>query len=58
MNKESLEIVQGQISNLLNNCDIPIHEKVELLINLVHFLDPNKYEENIKTLQLTKEEQI
>lgn len=56
MNKESLEIVQGQIADLLNNIDIPIHEKIELLINLVHFLDPNKYEENIKTLQLTKEE--
>lgn len=56
MNKESLEIVQGQIADLLNNCDIPIHEKVELLINLVHFLDPDKYEENIKILQLTKEE--
>ena len=58
MNKESLEIVQGQIAELLNNCDIPIHEKVELLINLVHFLDPNKYEENIKTLQLTKENKM
>lgn len=58
MNKESLEIVQGQIADLLNNIDIPIHEKVELLINLVHFLDPNKYEENIKTLQLTKENEV
>ena len=58
MNKESLEIVQGQIAELLNNVDIPIHEKVELLINLVHFLDPNKYEENIKTLQLTKENEV
>ena len=58
MNKESLEIVQEKIAELLNNVDIPIHEKVELLINLVHFLDPNKYEENIKILQLTKENKM
>lgn len=50
MNKESLKIVQEQIADLLNNIDIPIHEKVELLINLSHFLNPEKYEENIKIL--------
>lgn len=50
MDKESLEKVQDKIADLLNNVDIPTVDKVELLINLVHFLDPSMYEENIKTL--------
>lgn len=54
MNKESLKIVQEQIIDLLDNINIPTHEKIELLINLLHFLNPEKYEENIKTLSNKK----
>ena len=50
MNKESLEKVQEKIVDILNKTDIPTIDKIELLINLIHFLNPNKYEENIKTL--------
>lgn len=51
MNKESLEIVQDKVVNLLNNTNIDIVDKVELLINLVSFLNPDEYDENIKILQ-------
>ena len=51
MNKESLEIVQEKIADLLNNTKIDTIDKIELLINLVHFLDPDNYEENIQVLE-------
>ena len=51
MEKESLEIVQEEIVNVLNELDIPIYDKVELLINLANFLDTEQYEENIKILR-------
>lgn len=50
MTKESLEKVQEKVVDILNKTDIPTIDKVELLINLIHFLDPEKYENNIKTL--------
>lgn len=49
MDKESLEKVQDKIADLLNNVDIPIIDKIELLINLMHFL--NDYEDNIRVLE-------
>ena len=55
MNKESLTIVQDKIVELLNNTNIPIYDKVELLINLYHFLNPDEYENNIKILVKEKE---
>ena len=51
MTKESLEKVQNKVVDILNETDIPTIDKVELLINLIHFLDPEKYENNIKTLK-------
>ena len=51
MTKESLEKVQDKVVDILNETDIPTIDKVELLINLIHFLDPEKYENNIKTLK-------
>lgn len=51
MTKESLEKVQNKVADILNETDIPTIDKVELLINLIHFLDPDKYENNIKTLR-------
>lgn len=62
MNKESLEKVQEKIAELLNNTDIDTIDKIELLINLIHFLNPETYEENIQVLEehrklkLTKED--
>ena len=51
MNKESLEKVQEKIADMLNNTDIDTIDKIELLINLIHFLNPEEYENNIKTLR-------
>ena len=51
MNKESLEKVQEKVVELLNNTDIELVDKVELLINLIHFLNPEEYENNIKKLK-------
>lgn len=54
MERESLEIVQESIANMVDVLDIPIYDKIELLINLVHFLNPDEYENNIKVLQKKK----
>lgn len=51
MEIESLEIVQEEIANMLNKADIPTYDKIELLINLVSFLDKEQYEENVKILR-------
>lgn len=58
MERESLIKVQEEIADMLNNVDIPIHDKVELLINLLHFLDYEKYDKNIKVLQKKKRNDI
>jgi hypothetical protein len=58
MERESLEIVQENIANMVDVLDIPIYDKIELLINLVHFLNPEEYEDNIKVLQKKKENDI
>lgn len=55
MERESLEIVQENIANMVDALNIPIYDKIELLINLVHFLNPEEYENNIKVLQKEKE---
>ena len=55
MSKESLIKTESQIINLLFNLDIDEVDKVELMVNLRHFLDADKYEENIKTLTKKKE---
>lgn len=55
MNKESLIKTKSQIINLLFNLDIDDVDRVELMVNLRHFLDADKYEENIKTLIKKKE---
>lgn len=58
MERESLEIVQDKVVNLLNNTNIDIVDKVELLINLVSFLNPDEYDENIKILQKKRNNDI
>lgn len=49
MDKESLEIVKERTHLLVDDPNIPIQDKVELLINIMHFL--NDYEENIQILE-------
>lgn len=51
MNKESLKKVSERVHLLVDDPDIPIEDKVELLINILHFLNPEEYEGNIKVLQ-------
>lgn len=50
MQKESLKKVQDKIFWIIDSTDIEITDKIELVINLMHFLDPEEYEENIKKL--------
>ncbi len=52
MDKESLEIVKERTHLLVDDPNISIQDKVELLINIMHFL--NDYEENIEVLQKHK----
>ena len=51
MNKESLKIMRNILMKGLNNSKINPNDRAELLINLWHFLDDEKYEENIKVLK-------
>lgn len=51
MNKESLKKVSDRVHLLVDNPDVPIEDKVELLINILRFLNPEEYEDNIKVLQ-------
>ena len=51
MNKESLEIIQQRIHLMVDDPQIPIYDKVEVMINVLHFLSPENYEENVKTLE-------
>ena len=49
MDKESLEIVKERTHLLVDEPNIPLQDKVELLINIMHFLED--YEDNIKVLE-------
>jgi hypothetical protein len=51
LNKESLKKVSDRVHLLVDDPDVPIEDKVELLINILHFLNPEEYEGNIKVLQ-------
>ena len=55
MKKESLEIVREKIIEVVSNEDINVYDKMELLINLYNFLEPEKYNKNIKVLKLEGE---
>lgn len=50
MKEESLNKVREKIIDIINNEDIDNIDKIELMLNLYHFLSPEKYEKNIKTL--------
>lgn len=50
MNKESLEIIFYEITNIIEKSNISPEDKIELLINLRKFLIED-YENSIKVLQ-------
>lgn len=50
MNKESLEIIFNEITNIIDKANISAEDKIELLINLRKFLVED-YENSIKVLQ-------
>ncbi len=50
MNKESLEIIFYEITNIIEKSNISPEDKIELLINLRRFLVED-YENSIKVLQ-------
>lgn len=51
MEKDSLRKVRIEIFKALDNADISQQDKMELVINLYHFLDEDKYLNNIKVLR-------
>ena len=52
MKKESLYRMRKRLIEVISHMDsMPLEDRVELMINLLHFLDDDKYEENIKILQ-------
>ena len=50
MDKESLKKIREYIFNI-DKLDIPIEDKLEIIINLNILLDPNNYYKDIKILQ-------
>ena len=53
MKKESLEKALNIIVNAIAETEIEITDRIELMINLKHYLNPDKYEENNKVLNKT-----
>ena len=51
MKTESLRIIRCEVIRALNDSNIDQADKVELLINLYHFLDEREYDNAIKLLQ-------
>ena len=50
MQDESLKIARTILIERIINSNINQQDKVELMINLHHFLQPNEYEKNKKVL--------
>lgn len=51
MKKESLIKIRNKIIDILHESDIDPLDKGELVINLIHFLDENSYDGNIRILR-------
>ena len=49
MEQNSIELAKKRVIERISTMDAPLQDRVELMINLLHFL--NEYEENIKILQ-------
>lgn len=56
MKKESLKIIRDKIIDILYQADINPIDKGELVINLTHFLDENSYDNNVKVLRKSEQE--
>lgn len=54
MSKESIIKALEMIIKVLDESDIDIFDRTELMINISHFLDEKQYEENIKKLNYEK----
>jgi hypothetical protein len=52
MQRESIERVKKRLIEVLSSMDLPLEDRLELMINLLHFL--NDYEDNIEVLQKHK----
>lgn len=50
MEQQSIDKVKKRLIEVLSSMDLPLEDRLELMINLLHFL--NDYEENIKVLRL------
>lgn len=51
MKKESLEETILDIINMIDKKEMDLLEKIELMNNLRLFLNPDKYEENVRILE-------
>lgn len=58
MNKESLIQAKSVIISALEKSKIQENDKMELVINLYHFLDEDKYNRNIRVLRQEDDKQI
>lgn len=54
MDKESLEKARNIITDHIMASDIRLADKIELIINLYHFLKETEYQKNIAVLQRQK----
>lgn len=55
MNEDSLIKARDEIIKTLEKTDIDNADRLELIINIYHFLDKKKYDSNIKLLRLKYE---
>lgn len=51
MQNSSLKIIQDAIAEVVTTSNIPLDDKVELMLNLNLFLEAKNYEDNIKVLE-------
>lgn len=54
MNKDSLIKAKDEIIKILEKLDIDNQDKMELIINIYHFLNEKEYNTNIKVLKKYK----
>lgn len=50
MNKESLELVKSKLVDVLEESNIDSVDKMELILNIWLFLEPELYDNNIEVL--------
>ena len=51
LQNSSLKIIQDAITEVVTTSNIPLDDKVELMLNLNLFLEAKNYEDNIKILE-------